>query len=165
LREDKMSEGAERELEQEIGQVLLRLPVPRAPEDFLAGVMREVGAIEALPWYRAGWFNWPVGWRAASAALVGAFLIGVVGGAPLIEAWVGELLEGPVSSRMENLLAPLFGAAALLRVGFVATAAVGRIVPVEVVGGLALAALLMTMATVVLGAALRRLSLGRELFR
>lgn len=162
MRRDEANEGAERALEAEIGEALARLPLPKAPETLLARVMLEVGEYQALPWYRAGWFHWPMGLRVASLLLVGALAVGFLLGLPLLEAGAEAVIEGPVGSTVRSIVGPFLAMAALLRVGIVSLEAMRHAFPEGVLGALGAAALLMMSMTVVFIAALRRLSLGRE---
>lgn len=163
MRNQNNTEGRERELEEEIGQLLRSLPNPKAPSSLLARVMREVEAVEALPWYRTSWFNWPVGWRAASVGLMGVLILGGVIGVPTLldnAGFSGEWMEG----RFLDVFGPALGFAALLRVGLVALEAMIGAVPPEAIGLAGASALLMIAMTIVVGAALRRLSPDWEMY-
>lgn len=61
------------DLETLVDRALRRLPMPRAPETLLPRVLAAVDAWARRPWYTRAWFSWPLGWRAASVALVALF--------------------------------------------------------------------------------------------
>ena len=59
----------ERDLERQIDRALRALPTPAAPESLVPNVMAALAAREERAWYLRPWFEWPLGWRVASAAL------------------------------------------------------------------------------------------------
>ena len=65
------------ELEQKMDRELRRLPAPRAPHTLLPRVLAAVEAWVNRPWYTRAWFTWPVGWQAASVALLALVVAGV----------------------------------------------------------------------------------------
>lgn len=46
-------------LEQWARKVLEGLPDRRAPDGFIADVVKRLGTISVVPWYRRPWFEWP----------------------------------------------------------------------------------------------------------
>ena len=58
------------DLEQRVNRELRRLPSPPAPHTLLPRVLAAVDAWVNRPWYERAWFTWPLGWQAASIALV-----------------------------------------------------------------------------------------------
>jgi hypothetical protein len=90
------------EWEQKLHRELDTLPELDAPATLIPGVLDRIRATEALPWYRAAWWQWPAAVRAASvglAVLVLAglgWLSGTFGGFDLgsqfLQAW-GEFRE------------------------------------------------------------------------
>jgi hypothetical protein len=160
-----LENGRVKELEEEIGRVLRDLPHPKAPPTLLARVMEGVREADAVPWYRAraGWFHWPVEWRAASLVLMGVLIVGGVLGGPLLLENAG-LSDGAMEAWLMNLFAPAFALAALLRVGIVAVEAAVGALPSQAVGLVGVGALLMVAVTIAFGAALRRLSPDWEMF-
>jgi hypothetical protein len=61
-------------LERLVHAELRRLPLPRAPHTLLPRVMAAVDRWARRPWYAREWFTWPLGWQAASVALLAALL-------------------------------------------------------------------------------------------
>jgi hypothetical protein len=153
----------ERELEEEIGVALRALPYPKAPPTLFARVMQGVQEAESLPWYRAGWFYWPMRLRALSLALMGALVVGGVVGIPALMENAG-LSIGSIEGQFLDLFAPALGMAAVLRVGIVALGAMVGAVPPQAIGLVGVGAILMMAMTIVVGAALRRLSPDWEMF-
>jgi len=72
----------EQDLEKLMECELRSLPTPRAPETLAPRVMGTIAARAALPWYRRTWFEWPLGWRVAAAALTVTFLVALMALAP-----------------------------------------------------------------------------------
>jgi len=163
MERDDLRDRRERELEAEVGLALRALPYPKAPPTLFTRVMVGVREAEVLPWYRAGWFYWPMRLRVASVALMGALC--VVG-----FLWIPALMQnagltgGWIEGRLVDLFAPALGLAAFLRVGLVALGAVIGAVPPQAIGLVGLGAVLMMAMTIVVGAALRRLSPDWEMF-
>jgi hypothetical protein len=94
-----------RDLEPIVGHELRRLPMPRAPETLLPRVMAAVQAWARRPWYARAWFTWPIGLRAALAAVLIVIAAGVAAIYPLARAAVVELLTKPAAD-IAGLLAP-----------------------------------------------------------
>ena len=88
------------DLEALIGRELRQLPPPRAPHTLLPRVMAAVQTWTLRPWYERAWLTWPLGWQAASAAvlILLAMLLSVAGntavaaastfGAPMLSEFV-----------------------------------------------------------------------------
>jgi hypothetical protein len=76
------------DLERIADRELRRLPAPRAPHSLLPRVMAAVAAWAGRPWYSRAWFTWPVGWQAASVAVLTVVVAGGVFFAPRVEAAV-----------------------------------------------------------------------------
>ncbi len=53
-----------------VGARLRQLPMPVAPRTLLPRVMAAAQAWARRPWYAREWFTWPLGWQAASIALL-----------------------------------------------------------------------------------------------
>ena len=53
-----------------VGARLRQLPLPAAPHTLLPRVMAAAQAWARRPWYSRAWFTWPLGWQAASIALL-----------------------------------------------------------------------------------------------
>jgi hypothetical protein len=68
------------DLERLIGRELGKLPAPRAPRSLLPRIMAAVEERATRPWYSRAWLTWPLGWQAASIAL----LLGIVAGGTLL---------------------------------------------------------------------------------
>lgn len=65
----------------DIDQLLRRLPVRRAPADFLASTLAVVAAYQARPWYHRPWLRWPLHWQAMSFLTAGSLFIAWAWGA------------------------------------------------------------------------------------
>lgn len=59
--------NGEQELEQLIGRELCQLPDPQAPQTMMPLVLQKIQALQAAPWYRRPWFEWPKHWQLISA--------------------------------------------------------------------------------------------------
>jgi hypothetical protein len=53
-----------------VGARLRQLPLPAAPRTLLPRVMAAAQEWARRPWYARAWFTWPLGWQAASIALL-----------------------------------------------------------------------------------------------
>ena len=74
------------DLERLAQRALQRLPPPRAPHTLLPRVMAAVQEWSTRPWYTRAWFTWPVGWQAASVAVVALVITGAVLAGPRVQA-------------------------------------------------------------------------------
>lgn len=160
---DRHSEVEEQALEEAVGRVLRALPSPKAPPTLLARVMAEVADVHLLPWYRAGWLSWPILWQAASLVLAGALVSGAFLGGPLLLEVAGNP-EGGAGGAFADLLASVYGVAAILRIGSVVVGATFGAIPSGAIAAGAMSAFLMVAITVAGGTVLRRLSLDREIY-
>ncbi len=75
----------EQDLERQVGEVLRRMPMRRAPSGLAARVMEAVGAHQRLPWWRLAYWSWPawarvllISWLVGMAA--GLVALGFLGG-------------------------------------------------------------------------------------
>ncbi len=53
-----------------VGARLRQLPLPAAPGTLLPRVMAAAQEWALRPWYSRAWFTWPLGWQAASIAML-----------------------------------------------------------------------------------------------
>jgi len=53
-----------------VGARLRQLPLPAAPRTLLPRVMAAAQEWARRPWYTRAWFTWPLGWQAASIAVL-----------------------------------------------------------------------------------------------
>jgi hypothetical protein len=53
-----------------VGARLRQLPLPAAPRTLLPRVMAAAQKWARRPWYTRAWFTWPLGWQAASIAVL-----------------------------------------------------------------------------------------------
>jgi len=53
-----------------VGARLRQLPMPVAPRTLLPRVMAAAQEWARRPWYAREWFTWPLGWQAASIAML-----------------------------------------------------------------------------------------------
>jgi hypothetical protein len=58
-----------------VGARLRELPLPAAPGTLLPRVMAAAHEWARRPWYSRAWFTWPLGWQAASIALLGVLCV------------------------------------------------------------------------------------------
>jgi hypothetical protein len=95
------------DLEQQVHEQLRRLPAPRAPQTLLPRVLAAVDAWANRPWYSRAWFTWPIGWQAASVALVALCIYGTWLLPPMPASVVATTSAGGVIWR--TLIEPLLG--------------------------------------------------------
>ncbi len=53
-------------------QVLTQLPAQSAPATLVPRIRAAIARVQALPWYRCPWLEWPVTFKCLSLAVVGA---------------------------------------------------------------------------------------------
>ena len=78
------------DLERLIDRELRMLPPPVAPRTLLPRVMTAVQAAQR-PWYSRAWLTWPLGWQAASVAVLFAVLAGIAVIGPPLQAAASTL--------------------------------------------------------------------------
>jgi hypothetical protein len=145
----------ERELEREIATALRRLPTPRAPQGFLLRVLEATTLASSRPWYARQWAAWPGEHRLVAAALLSAVLAGLAFWWPVpdVTTRMGATLANRLPAAMVEALART---EALIVTGSVLWEALA--VPLASV--VAPIVLVMGVASVVFGAALRHVVLG-----
>ncbi|MCX6909481.1 MAG: hypothetical protein NTY01_15765 [Verrucomicrobia bacterium] len=115
----------EQDLEKLMERELRSLPPPRAPETLAPRVMAAITARATLPWHQRTWFEWPLGWQVASAALTVAFLAMLMmlapwralAGAKAVVQLVGQIKMltasiGEIAERVLRIALPLWNALA-----------------------------------------------------
>jgi hypothetical protein len=144
------------DLERLTGQKLRSLPPPRAPRTLLPRVMDAVRHA-ARPWYQRAWFTWPAGWQAASVAALLVLVAALSTLGPVADARSVEVLTSLDRTVVEPAASMAEHAATVMR----AAAIMGRTANEALFGVLPLLFLIMLATTVVLGATIGRVAMGR----
>lgn len=69
--------GESEHLAKAVDRELKGLPEIAAPQELTERVMAGIREMEAVPWWRRSWFEWPAVVRVATAAVMAGWLIGI----------------------------------------------------------------------------------------
>jgi hypothetical protein len=86
------------ELERFVDRKLRGLPLPKAPQTLLPRVMAAARAWTARPWYAREWVTWPLGWQAASLAVLVVTMATAAVVAPALQQLISQAAASLVSS-------------------------------------------------------------------
>ena len=145
------------DVEQVVHRELMRLPAPRAPHTLVPGVLEAIRRRMARPWYERPWHGWPMAWQVVSAAALSVMIFAIVMLEPAIDHAVGDL--SAVLTRVTSQPA-LFVHEALLPLRVAHTVWSATVAPA--MGYLIGLVVAMSMTCATCGAALTRVTLGRE---